>query len=95
MLGAIQPDAMDDDTIELDAMLALANRELMFLSEHFCARQEISATPSGTEFLEALDIARLALLRIRREQAQTRAAQFDDDHSAIQNAMSAMQREQP
>jgi hypothetical protein len=55
-----------DDGATLEIMLALAERELGFLIEHFNAR-DVGATTSGAELIEALEVAKLAALRVRSE----------------------------
>jgi hypothetical protein len=84
----------DDDLVEFDVMLELANRELAFLLDHFGARPEISETASGGEFLETLEIARLALLRVRHERAAPDSG-GPAPHQSIHDAISAMKRETP
>jgi hypothetical protein len=86
--------APDDDLIELDVMLGLANRELVFLIDHFGARPELSGTASGGEFLETLEIARLALVRVRHERAAPDNG-GPAPHQSIHDAISAMKRETP
>jgi hypothetical protein len=83
----------EDDGIDVNVMLGLANRELVFLHDHFAARGEISETASGAEFLETLEIARLALHRLRSERSGSHEPASGDDR-AVQDAISAMKREQ-
>jgi hypothetical protein len=79
----------DDKAMELDIMLALANRELTFLRDHFAARPEVAETTTGEEFLETLEVALIALGRLRFENEGSNRV----DDSAVQSAIAFMKRE--
>lgn len=80
------------DAAELDVMLTLADRELAFLRTHFAGCEDLAGTDSGAEFLETLDIAQLALARVRIERATPPGT--DADASALHDAIAVMKRDE-
>jgi hypothetical protein len=83
----------DPALFDLDAMLALAERELAFLRDHFGGRRDFAVSASGAEFLETIDIARLALARARFERSESGSASEAD--RAVQDAIVAMAKQKP